>query len=152
MGQAKLRAKEIAELKSTRFPKPTDSIYISGALKPWLDSINKALKNFSDWQTGYEATDMGSKCIHALLIRNHQQRPQDSQPLLRDLVAYRDLVERTMSWKLQMDADELRYNKSSPEKLKYNLGILDSVIGAAMFAFGNATIQHIGFPNLEAAE
>jgi hypothetical protein len=140
MGQAKLRAKEIEQLKSTKFPKP-DSIYINESIKSWLDSIKQALQNFTDWQEGYEATDMGSKCIHAVLERNHKHRPQDSQPLLRDLVAYRDLVERTFSWKLQMNADELRYNKASPEELKYRLGILDSVIGAAMFAFGNATFK-----------
>ena len=63
--------------------------------------------------------------------------------MLRDLVAYRDMVERTMSYKFQLNADQLRYNKASPEELKYTLGILDSVIGAAMFAFGNVTIQHI---------
>jgi hypothetical protein len=141
MGQAKQRKAEIEQLKSTKFPKPTDSIYVNAGLKDWLDSIKKAVKNFTDWQAGYEATDMGSKCIHAVLERNHQHRPQDSQSLLRDLVAYRDMIERTMSWKLQMNADELRYNKASPEELKYTLGVLDSVIGAAMFAFGNATFK-----------
>ena len=99
------------------------------------------MRNFTDWHEGYEATDMGSQAIHAVLNRNHQQRPQDSQPLLRDLVAYRDMVERTMSFNFQMNADELRYNKASPEELKYTLGVLDSVIGAAMFAFGNATFK-----------
>lgn len=143
MGQAKIRAKEIEQLKSTKFPKPTDTIYVNEAMKPWLDDIKKALRMFTDWQTGYTATEMGSQCIHAVLERNHKQRPQDSQSLLNDLVAYRDLVERTMSFKFQMNADGLRYNKNSPEELKYTLGILDSVIGAAMFAFGNATIQHI---------
>jgi len=141
MGQAKIRAKEIEQLKSTKFPKPTDTIYINESMKPWLDSIKKSLRMFSDWQEGYEATEFGSQCIRAVMERNHKQRPQDSQPLLNDLVAYRDLVERTMSFKFQMNADELRYNKASPAELKYTLGILDSVIGVAMFAFGNATFK-----------
>jgi len=130
-------------VKSTKFPKPTDSIYVNAGLKDWLDSIKKAVKNFTDWSEGYEATDMGSKCIRAVLVRNHTQRPQDSQPLLRDLVAYRDMVERTMSYKFQLNADQLRYNKASPEELKYTLGILDSVIGSAMFVFGNATFKEV---------
>ena len=143
MGQAKLRAKEIEQLKSTKFPKPTDTIYVNEAMKPWLDDIKKALRMFSDWQEGYEATEMGSQCIHAVMKRNYKECPQDSQTLLNDLVAYRDLVERTMSFKFQMNSDALRYNKASPAELKYTLGILDSIIGAAMFAFGNATIQYV---------
>jgi hypothetical protein len=143
VGQAKLRKAEIEQLKKNKFSKPTDSIYVNESLVSWLDSIKRALQNFTDWQEGYEATELGSQAIHALLIRNHQHRPQDSQPLLRDLVAYRDMIERTMSWKLQMDSDQLRYNKSSPKEVKYTLGVLDSIIGGAMFAFGNATIQHI---------
>ena len=143
MGQAKQRKAEVTKLKSLKFKKPTDNIYISDTLEPWLGHIKKALRNFTDWQEGYDATEMGSQAIKAVLERNHKQRPQDSQPLLRDLVAYRDLVERTMSWKHQLNADELRYNKKSPAELRYTLGVLDSLIGAAMFIFGNATFKVI---------
>ena len=137
------RAKQRKLAQSVKFQKPQQPLEVNEGLIPWFNAITEAINKHTDWKEGYTATEEGSEAIMALLVRNHKHRPNDSEPLLNDLVKYRAFLEDCFAWKYQLNADELRYNSKSPTYLKYKFGILDSVIGAAMFAFGRAEIKYV---------
>ena len=123
--------------------KPKAVIHIDGNVVPWLKQVKQAVQEHTDWSTGYEATDTATACIQALMQRQFKTDPKSSQRLLTDLVKYRDLMEKSLVWKFKMNEDELRYSESSPDFVKFELGVLDLVIGTAMFAFGRADIVKI---------
>jgi hypothetical protein len=112
----------------------------------YLQQLKTALRSHTDWVTGYAATDKAVDCVQAVVARQCSSADDKSNNYLLDgLVQFRADVEVALSKKFKTDADGLRNNSNIPEFVKYDLGVMDLLIGHLMFANNRAKIVSYKF-------
>lgn len=101
----------------------------------YLQQLKTALRSHTDWVTGYAATDKAVACVQAVVDRQCSTvNGRSNDYLLDGLVQFRDHVETALSKKFKTDANGLRDDARIPEFVKYDLGVMDLVIGHLMLA------------------
>ena len=135
------RAKQRKTAQSVKFPNPGTVNIDKGAME-WFNNFQAMMSVHSPWKSGYTMPDSAIPYIRGMIqLERERQTEETCQRLLKSLYDYRDFAEKSISYKLQMDADDIR-EKSTPN-IMYKLGVLDAVIGFAMTEFGNVKIHHI---------
>jgi hypothetical protein len=135
------RAKQRKTAQSVKFPNPGIAHINKGAME-WFNNLQAMMAVHSPWKSGYTMPDSAIPYLRGIIQQERDRQTKEvCQDLLKSLYEYRDFAEKSISYKLQMDADDIR-EKSTPN-IMYKLGMLDAVIGFAMTEFGNVKIHHI---------